>query len=233
MSKPSEKVSSPSFVIPAVFDAIYYNTPDVHSVLVHSISSSSEEDGIQAILCLHPRPDLPSHLGLPVSSNYEEKAFLQVASANQPFIQQSQVPRTHSMLITVTEYLILLQFIENDWPRLESKLESQLTTMREGTDPIYLTGHLMFYNHGSSHFRASLSSRLVFAAQVESRNPAGKVKAWLERRPLLDQNDYQEMMLPMKSLVQMLQDKAGLKALVDQMAAYKMRSRKRSKPVVP
>lgn len=232
-SKPSPGATSPLFVVPPVFDARYFNAPDPQSVLVHAIPSGADDEGFQAILCLHPRPDLPSHLGVPVSSNYEEKAFLQVSLANSMFVQQTQAHRANSMQITVTEYLILLNFIENEWPRLSSKLESQLITMREGTDPIYITGYLTFYNHGSSHFRVSLSSRLSFAACIESRDSKKKIKAWLERRPLSDQNDYQEMVLPMPSLVLLTQDTAGMKALVEQMSAYKSRSRKRSKSVVP
>jgi len=239
MSTPSSKPSSSqdvalasSFVVPPVFDAIYFNVPDIHSVLVHAISSSETEGGFQAILCFHPRPDLPSHLGLPLLSTYEEKAFLQTAPASHSFIHQTQTSRGHSMQITVTEYLILLQFIVNDWSRLKSKLENQLTTMREGTDPIYMAGYLVFYNHGSSHFRVSLSSRLVFAACVESRDASSFVRAWLEKRSPPDQNEYQEMALPMNSLVLLTQDTQGTKALIDQMSTYKNRSRKRSKPVV-
>lgn len=238
--------SSASFSVPGVFDASYYNTPDIHSVLVHAVSSSSKEEGFQAIICFHPRPDLPAHLGLPTISNYEDKAFLQVANENQPFLQQHQVPKTNAMQVTVTEYLILLQFIMGEWPRLQSKLSSQLVTMREGTDPIYITGNLVFYNHGFSHFRVSLSSRLVFKAWIDSRDPKNNVKACLERHHGHDSPpaangasghheppSYHEMALPMNSLVALTQDIASYKALVDQMAAYKSRSRKRSKPVVP
>jgi hypothetical protein len=195
--------------------------------------SSADVGGFQAILCFHPKPHIPSHLGLPPSNDYEEKAYLQVTSPDQCFVQQNQAHRSHSMQITVTEYLILLSYIETEWMRLSSKLESQLITMREGTDPVFMSGHLKFYNHGSSHFRVSLSSRLVLAASIDSRSSGNKIKAWLERRPMSDQNDYQEMELPMPSLMLLTQDTAGIKALVEQMTAYKSRSRKRSKSVVP
>ena len=230
-----------SFTIPSVFDPVFYNVPDAHSVLVHSVSSSTDEPGFQAIICLHPRPDLPAHLGLPPLSNYEDKAFLQVAPEHQPFLLQSQAPRCNAMQVTATEYLILLQFAINEWPRLKAKLTSQLETMCEGTDPIYMTGHLVYYNHGSSHYRVSISSRLVFKACIESRDKDQIIKTWLERRSLSDPATtmhsnvdplYQEMALPMKSLLTLTQDSAGFKALVDLVAAYKNRSRKRSKTVV-
>jgi hypothetical protein len=227
--KQSPEKNSSVFTIPPVYDAIYFNTPDAHSVLVHTISSSGEDEGFQAVLCFHPRPDLPSHLGLPSLPNYEERAFLQVAPTNQPFLYQTQALRSLSMQITVTEYLILLKFIENDWPRLKSKLTSQMTTMREGTDPVYITGYLMFYNHGSSHYRVSLSSRLFFVASIESRDAKNNIKTKLERHPLSDQNDYQEMMLPVHCLAMLTQDTIGMQTLVDQMGAFKTRSRKRTK----
>lgn len=232
--KSSNRSSSPLslFVIPPVFDAVYYTTPNPESVLVHAIPSGSDDEGFQAILCLHPEPNLPPHLGLPALTTYEEKAFLQVSVPGSSFVQQVHANRACSMQITVTEYLILLHFIESEWPRLHAKLESQLTTMREGTDPIYMTGYLTFYKHGSSHFRVSLSSRLSFVACIESTTSDSTIKAWLERRPLSDQNDYQEMVLPMQSLALLIQDAAGMKVLVEQMTAYKSRSRKRSKSVL-
>lgn len=234
-SSPPRSNGSPTFTIPGVYEAIFYNTPDVQSLLLHAVASSSEEEGFQAIISFHQRPHLPAHLGVPVLSNYEDKAFLQVSVENTPFHLQSQAPKTHAMQVTVTEYLILLQFVGNDWPRLQSKLNSQLTTMREGTDPVFISGHLMFYNHGASHYRVSLSSRLTFRACVESRDPQQKIKTWLERRSLNDANSdslIQDMTLPMNALTILSKDVNGIQALVDQMAAYKNRSRKRSKSVL-
>jgi hypothetical protein len=69
-------------------------------------------------------------------------------------------------------------------------------------------------------------------ACIESTTSDSTIKAWLERRPLSDQNDYQEMVLPMQSLALLIQDAAGMKVLVEQMTAYKSRSRKRSKSVL-
>lgn len=243
MATPSRQTSpprcsngSPTFNVPGVYDPSLYNTPDVQSLLVHSVASSSEEEGFQSIISFHPCPNMPSHLGMPILSNYEDKAFLQVSVENTPFHFQSQAPKTHAMQVTVTEYLILLQFVANDWPRLQSKLNSHLTVMKEGTDPIYISGHLVFYNHGASHYRVSLSSRLVFRACVESRDPEQVVKTWLEKSPINDGNSDSSavhcMALPMKALTILCQDVNGFKALVDQMAAYKNRSRKRSKSVL-
>lgn len=223
-----------ALTIPGVFDTAYFSTPDVTSVLVHTISSSSQDDGFQAIVCLHSRPDVPAHLGLPALPNYEDKAFLQVSPENETFVLQTDAPRHRAMQVTVMEYLILLQFVGNDWPRLKSKLNGQLITMREGTDPVFMTGYLLFYNHGASHFRVSLSSRLVFKACVESRDPEHKIKAWLERRPdtNLESAAPQEMPLPMNSLTILSQDTNGIKILVDHLSAYKSRSRKRNKAVL-
>ena len=101
--------------------------------------------------------------------------------------------------------------------------------MMEGTDPIFISGYLMFYNHGSCHYKASLSSRLVFKARVESQTPKTCIKAWLE----LTTGSVQEMVLPMNSLQALAQDTNGLKTLTELFAYYKSRTRKRSRPVVP
>jgi hypothetical protein len=227
--------SSPTFSIPGVYDANLYNTPDAQSLLLHAVASSSDEEGFQAIISFHQRPHLPNHLGMPVLSNYEDKAFLQVGVENSAFHLQSQAPKTHAMQVTVTEYLILLQFVGNEWPRLQSKLNTQLTTMREGTDPVFISGHLMFYNHGASHYRVSLSSRLTFRACVESRDPEQKIKTWLERRSLNEASSdtlIHDMALPMNALTILSKDVTGIQTLVDQMALYKNKSRKRSKSVL-
>lgn len=228
----------PTFTIPSVFDPVFYNRPDAQSFLVHACPSSISDAGLQVILCMHPRPvSLPPNLGLPSSSSYEEKAFLQVAWETQPFVLQSQAPRSQSMQITVTEYLILLQFAANEWSRLKSKMRSQRTAMREGTDPIHITNYLMFYQHGSSHYQVSLSSRLIFKARMDSRDEKETVRTWLERHGDgggrgSSSQQHQDMTLPMDAVVQLAKDVAGVKTLVDSLAEYKSKSRKRNRTVV-
>ena len=177
-----DTVQVPSFVIPPVFDSLYYNKPDLQSVLVHSYSSSFTFAGLQAVLCFHPQPILPSHLGLPNLETYEDKVFLQAATQDQPFLLQTHAANGQSLQINITEYLILLQFVAKEWPRLESKLDCQLTSMKEGTDPINITGHLVFYNHGSSFFRTNLSSRLIFKAWIDSHQDQKMIHACLEKK---------------------------------------------------
>lgn len=233
-------VSSAPFIVPNVYDPSFHTAPDSNSVLVHSIASSSVDPGLQVILSFHPRPDMPAHLGLPPLPSYEERAFLQVAPENHSFVLQTQAARSNAMQITVTEYLILLQFVNNEWPRLQSKLESQLVTMREKTDPVFMTGHLVFYSHGSSQFKVSLSSRLVFKACIQSRDPDKTIKAWLERNTSSTQSNcdapigsaIQELVLPMNSVLILAQDYIGVKTLIELMGVYKSKSRKRQKPVV-
>ena len=226
-----DTVQVPSFVIPPVFDSLYYNKPDLQSVLVHSYSSSFTFAGLQAVLCFHPQPILPSHLGLPHLETYEDKVFLQAATQDQPFLLQTHAANGQSLQINITEYLILLQFVAKEWPRLESKLDCQLTSMKEGTDPINITGHLVFYNHGSSFFRTNLSSRLIFKAWIDSHQDQKMIHACLEKK--LDFSDVVEQMpLPMNSLLTMAQDALGMKILSEMMAYYKSRMRKRPRPVV-
>ena len=226
-----DTVQVPSFVIPPVFDSLYYNKPDLQSVLVHSYSSSFTFAGLQAVLCFHPQPILPSHLGLPHLETYEDKVFLQAATQDQPFLLQTHAANGQSLQINITEYLILLQFVAKEWPRLESKLDCQLTAMQEGTDPINITGHLVFYNHGSSFFRTNLSSRLIFKAWIDSHQDQKMIHACLEKKSDFSDN-VEQMPLPMNSLLTMAQDALGMKILSEMMAYYKSRMRKRPRPVV-
>ena len=200
-------------------------------MLVHSFSSSFTFAGLQAVLCYHPLPILPSHLGLPLLDSYEDKVFLQVAAEDQPFLLQTHAADGQTLQINITEYLILLQFVAKEWPRLESKLESQLTAMKEGTDPVNITGHLVFYNHGSSFFKTQLSSRLLFKAWIESNEEKKIIHAYLEKKS--DFSDRTEQMpLPMNSLLAMAQDVLGVKVLTEIMAYYKSRMKRRPRPVV-
>ena len=226
-----DSVQVTPFVIPPIFDSAFYNKPDIQSVLVHSFSSSFTFAGLQAVLCYHPLPILPSHLGLPLLDSYEDKVFLQVAAEDQPFLLQTHAADGQTLQINITEYLILLQFVAKEWPRLESKLESQLTAMKEGTDPVNITGHLVFYNHGSSFFKTQLSSRLLFKAWIESNEEKKIIHAYLEKKS--DISDRTEQMpLPMNSLLAMAQDVLGVKVLTEIMAYYKSRMKRRPRPVV-
>ena len=229
-SSPAQGVVTP-FVVPLAFDSVYYNKPDTKSLLAHSYSSSFTHPGLQAILCFYSNPIIPSHLGLPHLDNYEDKVFLQVASEDQPFLLQTHAAHGQSMQINVTEYLILLQFVQKEWSRLESKLRYQLKTMRQGTDPISITGHLVFYNNGSSHFKTSLSSRLGLKAWIESGDDKAAIHACLEKK--LDGADaFEWMPLPMESLATLAKDTIGFKAMTDMLAYYKSNWKKSNRPVV-
>lgn len=216
----SATAPAPTLAIPKHYDVVYYNKPDCKSVLVHSCSSSFSQAGFQAIVCFHSQPFLPSHLGLPKMNNYQDTVFLQVADEDQPFILQSQVAPGQWMQINITEYLILLQFVQKEWPRLSGKLNCQLKAMREGNEPVFISGRLTFYNHGSSYFKTNLSSRLVFKAWIESGDVKGTIHCCLEKKV-----DYCEavelMILPIESVLMLAQDAIGMKAMTDILAYYK------------
>jgi len=230
------------FKIPTAYDPSFFNQPDLYAILVHALPSSFTEAGFQAVLVLHPKSDIPPHLGLPTSSRgHEETAFLMNAPKNQPFVMYHQAPRALVMQISALEYLTLLAFIDKEWPRVKSKLSSQLTTMKEGSEPVILASHLSFYGHGSCHYRILLSHRLAFKAKAESRPSRDDepIKAWLE---LTHKNDpatststaspsLQEFTVPLQALSTLAQDQSAVKTLTDLVAAYKSRSRKRNKSV--
>jgi hypothetical protein len=154
-----------------------------------------------------------------------------------------QAPRALTLQINVMEYLTLLAFMGKEWPRVKSKLTHQLTTMKEGSEPISIAPHLSFYGHGSCHFQISLSHRLALKAKAESRSlrenetAAHPVKAWLELKSDASTSvgsatpSNEEFALPLGALATLVQDQRGVKTLTDLVAAYKSRSRKRNKSV--
>jgi hypothetical protein len=231
-----------AFSIPAAYDASLQNKPDSYSVLVHSRQSSLNHGGFQAVIVLHPKSDIPSHLGLSSgggsssssSNRLEETAHLMTAGKNQPFVSYGQAPRASVMLLTVTEYLTLLTWVQREWARLAAKLAERAKSMRESDEPITVAGHLSFYSHGSCHYRISLSPRLTFRARSDSRltRDEESVRAWLELRSGGDnKGSIHELSLPMDALSFLAGEECSVSALVEAVADYKSRSRKRSKPV--
>lgn len=222
---PKPSIAEKSFVVPGHYNVVYFNKPDNKSVLVHSYSSSFVHPGFQAIVCFDSQPVLPIHLGLPKMDTYDGKVFIQISTQDQPFISQSEVVSGQGMQINSTEYLILLQFICKEWPRLSSKLNYQFKTMRQGTEPVSISRHLVFYNHGSSFFQTNVSSRLVFKAWIQSDDSKCNIKCILEKKA--DHSDAIEcIMLPMESLTALAQDDAGVKTMIAILASYKSRTQK-------
>ena len=222
------------FSIPPAFDAAFFNQPDASSVIVHSCESSYRSGGFQAILCLSPKPEIPAHLGLPALNSYEDLAFLQVAPRNQHFLPVSTASRSLTLQASVVEYLTLMNFVAGEWPRLLSKFKNQLKTMREGKEPMPITGNLTFYSHGHCFYRISLSSRLIFKAKVDSRmsKEDDSVRCWLElKKGGSNSNSPQEFVLAMESVLLLAKDTNAIKALADIVDNYKRKSRKRSLPV--
>ena len=234
-----------AFAVPPAFDPTFLNYPDSHSVLVHSCSSTHKDSGFQAVVVLHPKSDIPAHLGLP-GHGQEETAFLMVSSKNQPFLAYHQAPKATVLQVSLTEYLTLLSYAAKEWPRLRSRLLQQTNIMREGVDPVTINSNLAFYSHGLSTFSVALSSLLVLKAKADSRvsKEDERIRVWLEQRVAEKPSENgesgsgssssplrQELLLPMEALGTLAQDTLSVKTLTDLVASYKSRSRKRSRPV--
>jgi hypothetical protein len=238
------------FSIPSAYDATMENQPDAQSVLVHAMPSSFKDAGFQAVIILHPKSSIPPHLGLVSGGTtgggrLEETAFLMTVNKTQPFIMYNQAAKSQVLQISIVEYLTLLLFVGKEYSRLESKLLSRAKAMRDGNEPVTVTGHLSFYNDGCCVYRTSLSHRLVFKAKADSKKAKDEdcVCAWLEQRhghgggggssssSSSNNNSLVEYNLPMKTLSALAQDVASVNALIDHVTAYKSQSRKRSKPV--
>jgi hypothetical protein len=274
------------FKVPAAYDPALVTHPDPYSVLVHAMPSTLDDPGLQAVIVLHPRSDIPSHLGLPslvqvptpppasssstssampppMSSSssssssstaspaaaaaatvrLEESVFLTVAPRSQPFLMYTQAPKALTMQISITEYLTLMSFVNKEWSRLCLKLEVRLDTMRENSEPVAVAGFLSFFSHGQCHYQVQISSRLCFKVRADSRTPKekGAIKAWLELKSPSGSSSglegsgagstNRELVLPMSALTILAQDTSSYNALVDLVATYKSKSRKRSPTV--
>jgi len=235
------------FSVPETFDPCFYNQPDPQSVLVHSVTSTHAFSGLQAVIVLHPKSSLPSHLGLSQTfsgaSASEETCFLMTAPKNQPFVAYHHAPKAAVIQVSLTEYLTLLSFWTREWPRVSSKLLFQADLMRTGQDLIPISSTLAFYHHGCSVYSVHLSSRLMLKAKSDSKlDPAAKtLRAWLELKVSSNQGSggsenqaecpVQVFCLPVEALSELTQDVGASNTLNNLVANYKSRSRKRSKPV--
>ena len=233
------------FSVPPAYDPTFLNFPDCHSVLVHGCASTHKDSGFQAVVVLHPKSDVPAHLGLPGQES-EETAFLMVSSKNQPFLAYNQAPKAAVLQVSAAEYLTLLSYAAKEWPRLCSRLLHQTNIMREGVDPVTINSNLAFYSHGLSTFSVALSSNLVLKAKADSRvsKEEERIRVWLEQRVPEKTGENgdsgssssssalrHELLLPMKALGTLAQDALSVKTLTDSVSAYKSRVRKRSRPV--
>lgn len=231
------------FSVPKAFDPVFYNQPDVQSVIVHSVSSSHKASGFQAIILLHPKSIVPSHLGLPQSyfsssssssssgSRPDETVYMMVSAKNQPFVAYNHAPKSQVLQVSIHEYLTLLSFWINEWSRLKSKLMSQIDSMRQGQNLVPITSTLAFYHHGFSNYSVSLSPRLTLKAKADSRSTKDDdcIRAWLELNS--SGAAVQVFGLPVEALAELTQDTTSFNTLTNLVAGYKSRSRKRSKAV--
>ena len=233
----------PAVMPPVAFNASFYNQPDLSTaILDHNIQSSVHQFGLQAIICFDAQPNpIPSHLGLPqLDNDYSEQVFFQLSFPKMQFGLFTKATKSTFLQMTLSEYLCLLQFISTEWGRVKSKLLTQMDVMNQGQDPVTLTSHLFFYNHGFSYFKISLSERLLLKAKMDSKtqpvkSPAADqavfskegFKVWLE----MTTNETSEMVLPIDALVELAHHQLSIKMLMEFWTAYKSRQWKRLKTV--
>jgi len=221
------------FSVPAYYDANMVHQPDSQSILVHALSSTHKDFGSQAVIVLHPKSSLPSHLGLSQQTSRIEETtvHLMTSPKNEPFVMYHQAAKGTTLQMSVCEYLTLLNFFVKEWSRLKAKLENQTDKMRDGKDPVAMSSHLSFYSHGYIYYSVAISPRLLLKIRADSRKPVKDdeyLSGWLEQR---SGNHQQECVLALQALATMSQHNHTIKTLTDAVASYKNRSRKRSKPV--
>jgi hypothetical protein len=170
---------------------------------------------------------------------------LMTSASDQPFVAYQHASKSQVLSIFVGEYLTLLNFWTQEWPRLRSRLVHQADLMRKGQDQVAISSTLGFYCHGSSHYSACLSARLVIKAKADSRitDDSKCIKIWLELKTPLDDNSagatsngnsgkhVQTLMLPIGALDELVQDRTSVNTLNNLVSGYKSKAKKRTHPV--
>ena len=168
---------------PSVATEWFENEPDNCSVIVHSLPSNDQSEGLQALLLFDVKAydanlckEVYTNLGLPQPPNQDHTvrkiqehmpdiqgfAFLQDVNKGMGFVQQNKSLPSNSMVITTSAYLNLLQFfsvpqnINSEWHRLCKKFQTNMDSMRSHLLPITLGPYLSFLSHGRTRFRKTL-----------------------------------------------------------------------------
>ena len=168
---------------PSVATEWFENEPDNCSVIVHSLPSNDQSEGLQALLLFDVKAydanlckEVYTNLGLPQPPNHDHTvrkiqehmpdlqsfAFLQDVNKGMGFVQQNKSLPSNSMVITTSAYLNLLQFfsvpqnINSEWHRLCKKFQTNMDSMRSHLLPITLGPYLSFLSHGRTRFRKTL-----------------------------------------------------------------------------
>lgn len=86
----------------------------------------------------------------------------------------------NSMVITLFDYVCLHHFFMQEWSLVAAKLHSNVNKMRSGNQPVMLTPHLSFYNHGYAMYTTTLGNHLKLSARTDSQDKClDRITCWL------------------------------------------------------
>lgn len=140
--------------------------------VVCSVPSTSISTGFQANLFVNA--PMLAHLYEEFVTRHEinpSSAFLAVFEKNESF-QPFNVSVKKSVCMTISTFLSLLDFFENDWPAVERELDDSAKTFREKTTQewSFKNKDIDFYVHGVAAFQKWFDDGVFFTAKRHSHD---------------------------------------------------------------
>ena len=163
----------------------YVCTPSPAAQLYHTMKASEVEHGVQAIVVRHfqPLPSLFQGETGRVQRLLESKpsvpnalVFLQMCEPGRTFGPYDQT--THRLVMTVSNYLKILDFFGKKWKEVYAKIQFDMNTMREGKDWIRIAPGLYFQGHGLLSFVHQFDDGLGMRVTCDSES--NSFQAFLE-----------------------------------------------------
>lgn len=145
-----------------------YNRPTKEAILYHIARPTEKSPGCQAIIVrkgCHLPPYLNCHKGFAdhlKASGQQQSAegpsaivFIQNAPACLAFTSYEQA--NEKLVITGSNYTKILDFFENDYERVCSKMQLEMGSMAAGKDLVRINHQLYFVGAGTSNYQTTLN----------------------------------------------------------------------------
>ena len=155
--------------------------PKDDAVVTHSFEATENLRGLQTVVALKTSrssfldesgifPDFNPTVAKLESCRPTAKngtyAFLQVTTRGHGFRKHDNTTANSTLTMTSTSYLALLRFFEKEWPRVASKMKSELKSMQQSNCGVNICKGLSFYGSGVSRYRKLLEPFGDFALFV-------------------------------------------------------------------
>jgi hypothetical protein len=151
---------------------------DRESTILHVLPASEKEQGIQAVIILKTDRKIkpPAHLGLPdvLQAN---TVYLQTSHRAQAF--KKFYDAENAVAMPFATYLETLQFFQDEWPSLETKLRLEIRHMRAGDVAMTIQPYIAFFGHGSIVFEKLYSDALLYI-RADSKDSSDRIQITLQ-----------------------------------------------------